>query len=129
MGAGDGFSVFASDNGIVMTCGDGSFGALGHGDWNSSALPKLVEELLTVDVSAVACGPEHVVVVGGKGDVFAWGRGVGGRLGLGHEDDCCTPQKMEINTEDIYIVNVKCSGAATILLSDTGHLFACGLNK
>lgn len=31
VGAGDGFSVFASDNGIIMTCGDGSFGALGHG--------------------------------------------------------------------------------------------------
>ena len=36
----------SSDNGIVMTCGDGSFGALGHGDWNSSARPKLIEQLL-----------------------------------------------------------------------------------
>ncbi len=35
-----------SDNGIVMTCGDGSFGALGHGDWNSVARPKLIEQLL-----------------------------------------------------------------------------------
>ena len=26
VGAGHGFSVFASDNGIVMTCGDGTFG-------------------------------------------------------------------------------------------------------
>ena len=24
--AGEGFSVFASDNGILMTCGDGTFG-------------------------------------------------------------------------------------------------------
>ena len=40
--AGDGFSVFASDNGIVMTCGDGSSGCLGHGDWNSTAKPKLL---------------------------------------------------------------------------------------
>ena len=29
VGAGDGFSVFASDNGIVMTCGDGTLGCLG----------------------------------------------------------------------------------------------------
>ncbi len=66
VGAGAGFSVFTSDNGIVMTCGDGSFGALGHGDWHSSALPKMVESLLSVDVSAIACGAEHVVVVSGK---------------------------------------------------------------
>ena len=42
-----------SDNGIVMTCGDGSFGALGHGDWNSSARPKLIEQLLRYHMSAV----------------------------------------------------------------------------
>ena len=29
VGAGDGFSVFASDNGILMTCGDGTLGCLG----------------------------------------------------------------------------------------------------
>ena len=70
VGAGDGFSVFSSDNGIVMTCGDGSFGALGHGDWNSCARPTLIEGLLSVDVVDVGCGSEHVVVVGGRGDIY-----------------------------------------------------------
>ena len=82
-----------------------------------------------MDVSAVACGPEHVVVVGGQGDVYAWGRGLNGRLGLGHEEDCCTPQEVDINSDELYIVNVKCSGAATLLLSDSGQLFACGENN
>ena len=59
-----GFSVFASDNGIVMTCGDGTYGCLGHGNWNNINTPKLVESLLTVDVAAIACGRRHVVVVG-----------------------------------------------------------------
>ena len=82
-----------------MTCGDGTFGCLGHGDWQSLAAPKLIESLLTADVSAIECGPEHVVVVGNQGDVFSWGRGSLGRLGLGHEEDCCTPQEVKINTE------------------------------
>lgn len=129
VGAGDGFSVFSSDSGILMTCGDGSFGALGHGDWQSSAMPKLVETLLTIDVAAVACGPEHVVVVGGKGDVYAWGRGKNGRLGLGHEEDCCTPQEVKINTEEVFIVNAKCGGNATMLLADNGSIYACGGNR
>ena len=51
---------------------------LGHGDWHSLSVPKLVEALLSVDVSAVSCGPEHVVVVGGQGDVYSWGRGYKG---------------------------------------------------
>ena len=52
---------------------------LGHGDWHSLSVPKLVEALLSVDVSAVSCGPEHVVVVGGQGDVYSWGRGYKGK--------------------------------------------------
>lgn len=43
---GDGFSVFASDNGIVLTCGDGSSGCLGHGDWKNTNRPRLIETLL-----------------------------------------------------------------------------------
>ncbi len=51
-----------------------------------------MEALLSVHVTAVACGPEHVVVVGSQGDVYAWGRGSEGRLGLGHEEDTYLPQ-------------------------------------
>ena len=40
-----------------------------------------------MDVTAVACGTKHVVVVGSEGEVFSWGRGADGRLGLGTEDD------------------------------------------
>lgn len=89
----------------------------------------MVESLLSVDVLAVACGNEHVVVVGGKGDVYAWGRGAGGRLGLGHEDDCCTPQQVKIDTEEVYVVNCKASGNGTILLTDGGQLYASGYNR
>ena len=53
------------------------------------------------DVSAVACGPEHIVVVGGKGDVYAWGKGEGGRLGLDSEEDVCSPCKVKIDTEQV----------------------------
>merc|ERR1719336_3625503 len=127
--AGNGFSVFASDNGIVMTCGDGSFGALGHGDWNSSARPMLIEQLLSVDVVGVGAGAEHVVVVGGQGDVYAWGRGQGGRLGLGTEEDVCTPKEVKLNTDDIYITSVECGGDGTIFISDEGVMYACGGNK
>ena len=75
-------------------------------------------------------GPEHVVVVGGQGDVYAWGRGHKGRLGLGHEEDCCSPQEVtSLNTEEIYIVNVCCSGAGTMLLTDSGTMYACGENN
>lgn len=42
VGAGHNFSVFVSSTGLVMTTGDGKYGALGHGDWNSVSRPKLI---------------------------------------------------------------------------------------
>ena len=41
----------------------------------------------SVDVIAVACGPSHVVVVGSEGEIFSWGNGASGRLGLGTEEN------------------------------------------
>lgn len=41
--------MFSSDNGIVLTCGDGSAGCLGHGDWSSISRPRLIEALLRFD--------------------------------------------------------------------------------
>ncbi|CAB4061412.1 Sodium/calcium exchanger 3,Sodium/calcium exchanger 1,Sodium/calcium exchanger 2 [Lepeophtheirus salmonis] len=97
---------------ITKICADGSFGCLGHGDWNSSGTPKLIEALLSVDVSAISCGSEHVVMVDSRGEVYSWG-----------------VAKMSLNTDEMYIVNVKCNGNGTMLLCDKGTLYACGENR
>ena len=34
-----------------------------------------------------------------------------------------------MDTSEVYFVNVKCSGDATILLTDKGALYACGGNR
>ena len=36
---------------------------------------------------------------------------------------------MKLNTDDVYIVNVRCNGAGTILMADTGVLYAFGENN
>ena len=43
--------------------------------------------IFSVDVTAVGCGKNHVVVVGSEGEVFAWGNGGDGKLGLGNEEN------------------------------------------
>uniref|UniRef100_A0A4W3K3S4 non-specific serine/threonine protein kinase n=1 Tax=Callorhinchus milii TaxID=7868 RepID=A0A4W3K3S4_CALMI len=118
---GDVFSVFLSDNGIVMTCGDGSQGCLGHGDLCSTSRPCLIEALLSVNVQDIACGLQHVVCVDGDGEVFSWGNGRHGKLGLGNEDDHCVPSAFN------------CPGSVVLKLvlcpSDTGSVLACGNNQ
>ncbi|GBM25473.1 Serine/threonine-protein kinase Nek8 [Araneus ventricosus] len=125
--AGEGFSIFSSDNGILMTCGNGSQGCLGHGDWNMCVKPKLIEKLLSVDISDVSCGPHHVVVVGREGDAYAWGCGSGGRLGTGRENDCCSPMEILL-PNDVHVVKSFCGYDGTIFLTERGTLLACGQN-
>lgn len=40
--AGDGFSIFVTSSGIVMTCGIGKNGCLGHGDLSNVSSPKVI---------------------------------------------------------------------------------------
>jgi len=41
----------------------------------------------SVDVTSLTAGPLHVLAVGSEGDVYSWGQGSHGRLGLGTEEN------------------------------------------
>ncbi|GCB70640.1 hypothetical protein scyTo_0001334 [Scyliorhinus torazame] len=125
---GDGFSVFLSDNGIVMTSGDGAQGCLGHGDHFSTSRPCLIEALLSINVRVIACGLQHVLCVSGEGKVFSWGNGKYGKLGLGNDDDHCSPKEVTFE-EQIFIRDVKCGFDGTMFLTDADNLLACGNNQ
>jgi alpha-tubulin suppressor-like RCC1 family protein len=43
------------------------------------------------NIKQVACGWKHCIAVTYRGDVYAWGIGAGGVLGLGNEFDMYTP--------------------------------------
>ena len=86
--AGNDFSVFLSDNGIVMSCGRGEDGCLGHGNYNNVWKPRLVESLLEQNIVQVSAIKSHVLALDAdKKTIFVWGRGKMGALGLGHLDD------------------------------------------
>ena len=82
------FSIFISDNHIIMSCGRGDRGASGHAALEDVLKPKLIEELLSQDTVEVACGQAHVVAItsGEGGGVFTWGDGKYGCLGNGKEE-------------------------------------------
>jgi len=67
VGAGDGYSVFVSDSGMMMSCGDGTFGCLGHCDWNNFIRPRLIGECTLLE-----CGVYLTVndIVEGKEGIF-----------------------------------------------------------
>lgn len=64
------FSIFRSDRGIVMSCGNGSDGCLGHGDYDDSKVPRIVQSLLELEVTHISAGATHVAATTRDGDVY-----------------------------------------------------------
>jgi len=52
-------SLTPSDSGCLFTCGDGSFGQLGHGDYQSSISPVEVSFFRSKPADQIACGMRH----------------------------------------------------------------------
>lgn len=59
----DSFLVHVSDVGCLFTCGDGSFGQLGHGDHRSHSTPVKVSYFGSKSVEQIACGMRHSLVL------------------------------------------------------------------
>lgn len=57
------------DDGCLFTCGDGSFGQLGHGDSQSHCSPVEVSYFASKHVEQIACGMRHSLVLL-KGTMF-----------------------------------------------------------
>lgn len=128
VGAGDGFSVFLSDSGILMTCGDGTFGCLGQGDFKSVSTPKVVETLINEEVKQVACGIHHCAALTRNGALFTWGRGDFGQLGTGVEHNCCEPVRVVVKLGDV-IKSVHCGPDCTAFITKKGCVYVCGCNR
>jgi chromosome segregation ATPase len=73
--------------GSLLTWGDGSHGQLGHGKPTAEtaqlARPRRVTALLRVKIESAVCGSQHTLALSSDGQVFSFGRGAEGQLGLG----------------------------------------------
>ena len=116
---GKNFICLLTDRGILLTKGKGRSGCLGHGDTRDVSTPKIVEALLGDDIVEVCAGDKHVAVVTSDGEVFTWGDGEYGCLGLGSGRGVCpTPEVVELD-EDVD--KVFCGSYGTALLAPDGR--------
>ena len=53
----------------------------------------------TVALLQVSCGARHTVVLSASSKLYAWGLGKFGQLGLGHRDQACKPQQVQVPQE------------------------------
>uniref|UniRef100_A0A670IHS0 Serine/threonine-protein kinase Nek9 n=1 Tax=Podarcis muralis TaxID=64176 RepID=A0A670IHS0_PODMU len=127
---GDDFTVCITDEGQAFAFGSDYYGCIGVSKaFGSEVLePRQLTVFLSNPVEQVSCGDNHVAVLTRNREVYTWGCGEYGRLGLDSEEDHSLPQKVEIQKTS-NIVSVQCGSDGTFLLTQAGKVLACGLNE
>ncbi|XP_013917019.1 PREDICTED: serine/threonine-protein kinase Nek9 [Thamnophis sirtalis] len=127
---GDDFTICITGEGQAFAFGSDYYGCIGVDKaFGSEVLePRQINFFSSNPVEQVSCGDNHVAVLTRNREVYTWGCGEYGRLGLDSEEDHSIPQKVEIQKTS-HIVSVQCGSDGTFLLTQAGKVLACGLNE
>ena len=121
---GDCHTLALSLNAFLYTCGQGTFGALGLGDYGNQSSPTCVLSLATAGIVQAAAGANHSAALGIDGKVFTWGRGKYGQLGLGTYSSSAFP--IHVASLQEPVLKIACGNDHTLLLGKSGAVYAFG---
>ncbi|KAK2656331.1 hypothetical protein Ddye_009383 [Dipteronia dyeriana] len=127
---GDSHCLAVTMEGEVQSWGRNQNGQLGLGTTEDSLVPQKIQAFQGVSIKMVAAGAEHTVAVTEDGDIYGWGWGRYGNLGLGDRNDRLVPEKVDtVNLQGEKMVMVACGWRHTISVSSSGGLYTYGWSK
>ena len=113
----------------VWTCGQNSYGELGHGDASQRRVFSKTQFLDGKSVVSIGAGNEHSVFVAKTGEVFVCGYNDNGQCGLGTTQQVRQlSQVASLEGEEIVQVHIYNGCEHTMAVSRDGKLFAFGYN-
>lgn len=129
--AGHRHSLLLDNQGYLYSCGAGITGCLGHGDNQSLMVPMRIKAFDDKDIKIIqmSAGVDMSMAVSATGDVYAWGKTDGGRLGLGTKKARITlPTKVEVSSDGhpIKAVDVECGYVHSVIVGLDGTIHTCG---
>lgn len=129
--------IIRTEAGKLYTYGIGEFGALGLGGTSFSRIPRILKPLADKKVVQVACGEYHNLALTDLGDVYAWGRGFEGQLGISKSVQTSSTPRYIKTFFDHPVKYICCGAFHSIAITNEGKLYAwgeaktgqCGLGK
>jgi alpha-tubulin suppressor-like RCC1 family protein len=135
--AGGHHSLFLNAQGQVFACGSNNYGQLGFGNVKDRNFPKLIEtfhadnkKVYQIPIVAISAGVQHSLLLDSYGQVWSFGRGDNGQLGLESKKETHTPTSITrlVMGEEIPVPFIAISaGDSHSLISDSqGRVFSLG---
>ena len=121
---GDNHAGIVDKSGRLWTFGNNKHGQLGSTQ-TIFAVPWYEPKLVAIkNVVQVSCGDRHTAAIDSSGQVWTFGEGVNGELGLSQYEVTTLPDKV---TTLKNIVQVSCGGKQTMFLDSDGKVWIAGL--
>jgi len=114
--------LMLTSEGSLYSNGTGNFGQLGHGSEMTELTNSLQIEPLP-KIKYISSGYAYNCVISEDGDIYSWGAGEDGRLGLGDNDNRSKPTLV---TADVKFKSVACGSTFTVALSTDNEIYSWG---
>uniref|UniRef100_A0A803L4T6 Ultraviolet-B receptor UVR8 n=1 Tax=Chenopodium quinoa TaxID=63459 RepID=A0A803L4T6_CHEQI len=125
---GDSHCLAVTMDGVVASWGRNQNGQLGIGTAEDSLIPQKIQAFQGIPVKMVAAGAEHSAAVTESGEVYGWGWGRYGNLGLGDRKDRLVPERSS-SIDGIKMIQVACGWRHTITVTSSGSIYTYGWSK
>ena len=124
---GDSYTIILKTDGSVWACGYNGYGQLGLGDTTYRTSFTQITTNINNDVSQIACGYYHTIILKNNGSVYACGRNNYGELGLNDTTQRTTFTQVTTNISEIK--QIACGNYHTFILKNDGSIWSCGRNN
>jgi alpha-tubulin suppressor-like RCC1 family protein len=116
-----------NDANEVLAWGTNDFGQLGTGDTAYTSQPRHTTGLSRVPIADIAAQGWHSLALSANGEVYTWGRGEYGRLGLNDPKGASHVRPTKVpGLQGHAVIQAACGGSHTMVLTDKGHMFIWG---
>ncbi|XP_047338143.1 ultraviolet-B receptor UVR8-like [Impatiens glandulifera] len=118
-------TISVSSSGALYTYGWSKYGQLGHGDFQDHLVPHRLEALQGHFISAISGGWRHTMALTSDGELYGWGWNKFGQVGVGDNDDHCSPVQVKFPQEQ-KVVQISCGWRHTLAVTERNNVFSWG---
>jgi alpha-tubulin suppressor-like RCC1 family protein len=113
-------------DGFVYSYGNADFSVSGHGGSKTTPQPQILKHLSDKRVVQIACGEGHSLILTDKNDVYSWGRGYEGQLGVSNTIEIASKPNYVKSFFNIPVIFIAAGAYYSLAITHDNNLYGWG---